>query len=97
MRTGPIVVVISVLAALGGFVVPSLAQDSGGMGRMPDQGMTMDHGIMGHRMMGQGAMGGGMQGMMSGGCAGMMRSMAGGDGRPNSQWRTHPRSGAVPD
>ena len=83
MRTGPIVVVISVLAALGGFVVPSLAQDSGGMGRMPDHSMT------GHRMMGQG--------MMSGGCADMMQSMAGGDGRPNSQWRTHPRSDAAPD
>ena len=91
MRTGPIVVVISVLAALGGFVVPSLAQDSGGMGRMPDHSMT------GHRMMGQGAMGGDMQGMMSGGCADMMQSIAGGDGRPNSQWRTHPRSDAAPD
>lgn len=84
MRTGSIVAVISLLAALGGFIVPSLAQDSGGMGRMPDQGMTMDHGMMG-------------QGMMSGGCAGMMQSMAGGDGRPNSQWRTHPRSDAAPD
>ena len=89
MRTRSIVAVISLLAALGGFIVPSLAQDSGGMGHMPDQGMTMDHGMMGHRMMGQG--------MMSGGCAGMMQSMTGGDGRPNSQWRTHPRSGAVPD
>ena len=89
MRTGSIVAVISLLAALGGFIVPSLAQDSGGMGRMPGQGMTMDHGMMEHRMTGQG--------MMSGGCADMMQSMAGGDGRPNSQWRTHPRSDAAPD
>lgn len=89
--------VMATLAVLGSFVVPSLAQEPGGMGRMPDQGMTMDHGMMGHRMMGQGAMGGGMQGMMSDGCAGMMPSMAGGDGRPNSQWRTHPRSDAAPD
>lgn len=32
-------------------------------------------------------------GMMGGGCAGMMQSMNGADGRPNSQWRTHPPAG----
>jgi hypothetical protein len=42
--------------------------------------------------MGRGMMGGGMmsRGMMAG-CSEMMQSMNNGDdGRPNSQWQTHP-------
>jgi hypothetical protein len=49
----------------------------------------MDHGMMSGRMM--------SGGMMGSGCAGMMQSMNSGDGRPNSQWQTHPKGGATPD
>jgi hypothetical protein len=49
-----------------------------------------DH--MDRRMMSRGEMSGGM---MGGGCAGMMQSMNGGDGRPNTQWRTHPSGSAT--
>jgi hypothetical protein len=70
---------IALAAALGGFVVPALAQND-------SSGPQQDHGMsMGHR-------GQGMRGMMSrgmmGGCSEMMQSMNnGGDGRPNSQWQ----------
>jgi hypothetical protein len=52
-----------------------------------NMGRSMDHGMMGGRVMNGG--------MMTGGCAGMMRSMGGG-GRPNSQWHTHHPSDAKP-
>ncbi len=81
-------------AALGGLIVPALAQDAGGMGRSPDQGMGTGHGMMSGGMMGSGMTGGGM---MSGGCASMMQSMNGGDGRPNSQWHHRPHNDVAPD
>lgn len=73
-------------AALGGLIVPALAQNGPSeMQSRPDHRMTMGH-------MGQGMMGGGMMsGSMMAGCADMMQSMNnGGDGRPNSQWQKHP-------
>ncbi len=81
-------------AAIGGLIVPALAQDKDGAGSPPDQGMNIDMGRTGHRVMGRGMMRGGM---MSGGCGGMMQSMNGGDGRPNSQWQSHPPGTAIPD
>lgn len=56
--------------------------------------MNMDMGHTGHGMTGRGMMRGGM---MSGGCGGMMQSMNGSDGRPNSQWQSHPPGKAIPD
>lgn len=77
---------ITVLAAaLGGLIVPALAQSgSSGMQSRPDHGMSMGH-------MGQGMMGDGMMsGRMMAGCAQMMQSMNnGGNGRPNGQWQKH--------
>ena len=56
-----------------------------GIGALIVPALAMGHAIMGG-------------GMMSGGCAGMMRSMNGGDGRPNSQWQSHsPAAGSAPD
>lgn len=86
----------------GAAVVPTLAQQPGapahaqeeGMGTSTDRmghgmmgGDMMDHGMMSGHMMSHGMMGGGM---MAGSHGGMMRSMDGGNGRPNSQWQTHP-------
>ena len=77
---------ITVLAAaLGGLVVPALAQNgASGTQSRPGQPITMGH-------MGQGMMGGRMMsGRMMAGCAEMMQSMNnGGNGRPNSQWQKH--------
>jgi hypothetical protein len=84
-------------AAIGALIVPAFAQDQGGAGSSPDQGVNMgrtDHGMMGRGMMHGGMMRGGM---MSGGCGGMMQSMNGGGGRPNSQWQLHRPGNATPD
>lgn len=81
-------------AAIGGLIVPALAQSGNGASSAPDQGMNMDMGRTAHGMTGRGRMRGGM---MSGGCGGMMQSMNGGDGRPNSQWQSHPSGKAIPD
>ncbi len=83
--------IAALAAGLGGMILPALAQNSDGMGTMPDQGMgQMTEGSR----TGRGMMGGGM---MSGGCGGMMQSMNGGDGRPNSQWQTHRPDNVTPD
>ena len=81
MSFGSKLSIVALAAALGGAIVPALAQNgSGGMQGMLDHGMGMGH-------MSQGMMHGGM---MSGGCSEMMQSMNnGGDGRPNSQWQKH--------
>lgn len=99
MRIQQALAVGAVIAAIGGLIVPTLAQDRGGVGSVPDQGMTMDMGRTGHGMTGRGMMHGDMMrgGMMSGSCGGMMQSMNGGDGRPNSQWQAHPPAKATPD
>jgi hypothetical protein len=84
-------------AGLGGMILPALAQDPDSMRTMPGKAMGQmteggraGHGMMSGRMM--------SRGMMSGdGCAGMMQSMNGGNGRPNSQWHSHPKGGATPD
>ncbi len=89
-------------AVLSGLILPALAQAPGSMNAMPDQGMgtsrmgqDMGRGMMSRSMMSRGMMSGNT---MAGGCAGMMQSMGGGDGRPNSQWRSRPPNGrAVPD
>lgn len=81
-------------AAIGGLIVPALAQSRKGAESAPDQGMNMDMSRTGHGMMGRGMMRGGM---MSGGRGGMMQSMNGGDGRPNSQWQSHPPGNAIPN
>jgi hypothetical protein len=88
--------VAALVAGIGSLIVPALAQTQGGLERAPDHGMDrMDGGgHMGHGMMSGRMMSGGM---MGGGCSGMMQSMNGGDGRPNSQWQTHPKAGATPD
>lgn len=87
MSIGNKLSMVFLAAALGGLIVPALAQDPNGKQGTPDQGMSTDH-------MGLGMMrgGGGMmsRGMMAGGCTEMMQSMNNGDGRPNSQWRKHP-------
>jgi hypothetical protein len=84
MSLGSKLSIVALAAALGGLIVPAIAQNNpGSMQGPPDQGMSMGH-------MGQGMMRGGMmsRGMMGGGCAEMMQSMNnGGDGRPNSQWQ----------
>lgn len=87
--------VVALAAGIGSLIVPALAQQ-GGSERAPDHGMgRMDSGgDMGHGMMSRDGMSGGM---MGGDCAGMMQSVNGGDGRPNSQWQTHPKGGATPD
>lgn len=70
---------------LGGLIVPALAAVPGGWRTMPDQSTDG---------MGRGTMSGGMMpGAMMSGCTEMMQSMSGGGGRPNSQWRAHPRGG----
>jgi hypothetical protein len=71
---------------------PALAQPQDGAESAPDQGngRMEGNGHMGYVRMPRGGM---SEGMMGGGCAGMMQSMNGGDGRPNSQWRTHPPAG----
>ena len=96
MKVHETLTLIAIVAALGSVVVPALAQESGSMERMPDQGMGMGHGMMGGGMMRHGMMSGGMMsgGMMGGG---MMSAMMGGDGRPNSQWQTHPHENSSSD
>ena len=98
MRIRQKLTIAAIAAALGGLIVPALAESPGGMGRMPDRstgGSGMDQGMMSDGMMGRGMMSGGM---MSGGCSGMMQSMNnGGGGRPNSQWQKHSPGGATPD
>ena len=93
MRVLSLWVLASVTIVAAAVVVPAMAQrpeiagDSSAHSDMP-----MDHagrGMMGHRMM--------RGGMMASGCMGMMQGRAGGDGRPNSQWRTDPQAGAEPD
>lgn len=88
--------VAALAAGIGSLIAPALAQTQGGSGRAPDRGMGRmdDGGHMGHGMMSRDGM---SDGVMGGGCAGMMQSMNGGDGRPNSQWQTHPKGGATPD
>ncbi len=81
MRHGLIAAALA--AAVGGVVVPALAEAHGGAQTMPDQNTGM--GRTNHETLG---------GMMSGGdmsgCMGMMRSMNNGGGPPNSQWRKRP-------
>jgi hypothetical protein len=74
-------------AMLGGLVLPALAQarDRAGDARDPAVSGTETPSRMDHDMMSRGGM---SRGTMGGGCAGMMQSMNGGDGRPNSQWRS---------
>ena len=92
---------VAIAAVLGSFVVPALAQGIGSMEPMPDQAIGRGHGMMGGGMMGHGMMGHGMMsgGMMNGGMmgGGMMSGMMGGDGRPNSQWQTHPHENSSSD
>jgi hypothetical protein len=87
MSIGNKLSIVVLAAALGGLIVPALAQnDSGDTRSEPDQGKSMGH-------MGQGMMRDGMmsRGMMGSGCSEMMQSMnSGGDRRPNSQWQKHP-------
>lgn len=101
MKLRETLTLVAIVAALGSVVAPALAQESGSMERMPDQGMGMGHGMMGGGTMGRGMMGHGMMsgGMMSGGMmgGGMMSTMMGGDGRPNSQWQTHPHENSSSD
>jgi hypothetical protein len=88
--------VAALVAGIGSLIAPALAQTQDGSGRAPDRGMDrMDDG--GHRGYGMMSRDGMSDGMMGSGCAGMMQSMNGGDGRPNSQWQTHPKGGATPD
>jgi hypothetical protein len=88
MRVGSKLGIAVLAAALGGLIVPALAQN--GMQSAPDHGMSM--GQMGQGMMRGGVMSGGMMA----GCSGMMQSMNNGDdGRPNSQWQQ--RSSPNPD
>jgi hypothetical protein len=96
MRIRQTVAVAVFVAAIGGLIVPALAQTQGGIERAPDRGMSRMEGggRMDHGMMSRGGM---SDGMMSGGCGGMMQSMNGGDGRPNSQWQSHPPGNATPD
>ena len=91
--------VVALAAALGGLIVPAIAENApGGMQNGPDQGMSM--GQMGGGMMGGGMMSGGMMspGMMARGCSEMMQSMNNGaDGRPNSQWQKQTPGDAPPN
>lgn len=85
MNIGNKLSIVALAAALGGLIVPALAQNDPGRAQgAPDQEMGMSH-------MGQGMMRGGMMshGMMGGGCSEMMQSMNNGGGRPNSQWQKH--------
>jgi hypothetical protein len=86
MTIGSKLSVAVLTAALGGVIVPALAQDgANGMQSRQNHGMSM--GQMGRGMMGNGM----MAGSMMAGCADMMQSMNnGGDGRPNSQSQKHP-------
>lgn len=79
---------------LGGLILPAYAQVRDDTAGTRDQIMHGMHGRdhMDHRMMSRGDM---SADMMSSGCNGMMRSMKGGDGRPNSQWRAHPSGNAM--
>ena len=106
MKLRETLTLVAIVAALGSVVAPALAQESGSMEPMPDQAIGRGHGMMGGGMMGGGMMGGGMMGhgmmsggMMSGGMmgGGMMSAMMGGDGRPNSQWQTHPHENSSSD
>ena len=94
MRLRRMMIAAVAAAAAGALIVPALAQAPNGAGSAPPQGPGMSMGRTGHGMMGRGMMRGGM---MSGSCAGMMGSMAGGDGRPNSQWQTHRPEDGAPD
>ncbi|TAL76372.1 MAG: hypothetical protein EPN75_14495 [Beijerinckiaceae bacterium] len=91
MTVGNKLTIAVVAAALGALIAPAFAQN--GSTTMPspsDQGMNMGqmrHGMMGSGMMSDRMMSGGMMG----GCAEMMQSMNnGGNGKPNSQWQSHP-------
>jgi hypothetical protein len=74
-------------AMLGDLALPALAlaRDRAGEMRDPAVSGMETRGRMNHGMMSRGEM---SRGMMGGGCAGMMQSMNGGDGPPNSQWRS---------
>ncbi len=93
MRLQQMLIAFAVATSAVALIVPALAQDQNSAGSTPGQGPSMmdrtGHGMMGHGMM--------RGGMRSGGCGGMMQSMAGGDGRPNSQWQTHRPDNAAPD
>lgn len=93
MRLQQMMIAAVVAASAGALIVPALAQDPNGAGSAPAQGRGMNMDRTGHGMVGRGMMRGGM----TGGCGGMMQSMAGGDGRPNSQWQTHRPDSATPD
>ncbi len=99
MKTRHRLVVAVLTAALGGLIVPALAEAPGGAQTMPGNGMgmgRMEHGMTSGGTMSGGMMGGMMSGGMMGGCAGMMQSMNGA-GRPNSQWQQHPHGGTTPN
>ena len=90
MNTRYALAIAGLATGIGCLVLPALAQTQGEASSPSDRSI----GGMGHsRSTNRNMMGG----MMSGGCAGMMQSMNGGDGRPNSQWRTHPRDDGTPD
>lgn len=96
MRFQNPLIVASFVVGFGGLIMPTLAQTQTGAESTPDQSAGhMDGGShMGGGMMSRGGM---SSGMVGGGCSGMMQSMNGGDGRPNSQWRTSPPNGSVPN
>jgi len=94
MRLRQMMIAAVAAASAGALIVPALAQAPNGAGSAPAQGPGMSMGRTGHGMMGRGMMRGGM---MSGGCGGMMQSMAGGDGRPNSQWQKRRPDSGTPD
>lgn len=82
-------IIVGIAAGIGGVIPLALAQTRDNTGNAHDQHIDrMEGGHMGNAMMG---------GKMSGGCAGMMQSMNGGDGRPNSQWRTRRHDDATPN
>ena len=81
--------IVGIAAGIGGLIPLALAQTRDNTGNTTDQHMGRTEGShMGNGMIG---------GKMSSGCAGMMQSMNGGDGRPNSQWRTHRHDDATPN
>lgn len=88
-----VLTIATLVAAIGGLIVPAFAEGQNGAERAPDNRMNMGMGGAGGGMMHHGMM---RDGMMSGGCGGMMQSMKGGDGRPNRQWLSHPPGNANP-
>lgn len=89
MRIRHALAIAGFAAGIGGLVLPALAQT-------PDDGKTVPGQSMGGMGDGGQMSRGMMGGMMSGSCSGMMQSMAGGDGRPNSQWQRHRRNDGAP-